>query len=99
MDKDFKILYQKANALTGKKVLNKSVSYAHVGCALLTDNGNFYTCICIVTPCRIGFCAEHATIIKMLKNDESIILKIVSTDKNVPTPPCGICRELMKLIN
>ena len=99
MDKDFKMLYKKAKDLTGEKKLNESVSYAHVGCALLTDKGNVYTGICIVAHCGIGFCAEHAAIIEMLKNDESRILKIVATDKNGATSPCGRCRELMKQIN
>ncbi|MBR2704522.1 MAG: cytidine deaminase [Clostridia bacterium] len=99
MDKDFEILYNKAKELTGKKDLNKSVQYAHVGCALITDKGNIYTGVCIVACCGIGFCAEHAAIAEMLKNDESRIVKIVATDKNGAVPPCGRCRELIKQIN
>lgn len=99
MDKDFEILYNKARELTGKKELNKSVQYAHVGCALMTDKGNIYTGICIVANCGIGFCAEHAAIAEMLKKNESRILKIVATDKNGAVPPCGRCRELMKQVN
>ena len=99
MDKDFNILYNKAKELTGKKELNKSISYAHVGCALLTDKGNIYTGVCIVADCGIGFCAEHAAIADMIKNNESRILKIVATDQNGPVPPCGRCRELIKQIN
>lgn len=99
MDKDFEILYNKARELTGKKELNKSVQYAHVGCALMTDKGNIYTGICIVANCGIGFCAEHAAIAEMLKNNESRIVKIVATDKNGAVPPCGRCRELMKQVN
>ncbi|MBQ3408293.1 MAG: cytidine deaminase [Clostridia bacterium] len=98
-DKDFEILYNRAKELTGKKELNKSVQYAHVGCALMTDKGNIYTGICIVANCGIGFCAEHAAIAEMLKNNESRIMKIVATDKNGAIPPCGRCRELMKQIN
>ena len=85
--------------MTGKKELNKSVQYAHVGCALMTDKGNIYTGICIVADCGIGFCAEHAAIADMLKNNESRITRIVATDKNGVVPPCGRCRELMKQIN
>ena len=99
MDRDFEILYNRARELTGKKELNKSVSYAHVGCALMTDKGNIYTGICIVANCGIGFCAEHAAIAEMLKNNESRIVKIVATDKNGVVPPCGRCRELMKQVN
>ena len=99
MDKDFNVLYNKAKELKGKKELNKSISYAHVGCALLTDKGNIYTGVCIVADCGIGFCAEHAAIADMIKNNESRILKIVATDQNGPVPPCGRCRELIKQIN
>lgn len=99
MDKDFEILYNRAKNITGKKELNKSVQYAHVGCALMTDKGNIYTGICIVANCGIGFCAEHAAIAEMLKNNESRIIKIVATDKTGAVPPCGRCRELMKQIN
>lgn len=67
----------------------------------MTDRGNIYTGICIVANCGIGFCAEHAAIAEMLKNNnnESRIMKIVATDKNGAIPPCGRCRELMKQIN
>ncbi len=99
MDKDFEVLYNKAKALTGKKELNISVQYAQVGCALMTDKGNIYTGICIVAKCGIGFCAEHAAIAEMLKNDESRIAKIVSIDKKGVAPPCGRCRELIKQVN
>ena len=99
MDKDFNVLYNKAKELTGKKELNKSISYAHVGCALLTDKGNIYTGVCIVADCGIGFCAEHAAIADMIKNNESRIIKIVATNQNGPVPPCGRCRELIKQLN
>ena len=101
MDKDFTILYNKAKELTGKKELNKSISYAHVGSALLTDKGNVYTGVCIVADCGIGFCAEHAAIAELLKNGESKIRKIVAIDsksKRIMTP-CGRCRELMRQID
>ena len=48
----------------------------------------------MVAACGIGFCAEHAAIIEMLKNDESRIVKIIETDKHGVTPACGRCREL-----
>ena len=99
MDQDFETLYKKASELTGVKELNKSVSYAHVGCALMTDQGNIYTGICIDAPCGIGFCAEHAAIAEMLKNNESKIAKIIAVGKTGILPPCGRCRELIKLVN
>ena len=99
MDKDFDILYKKAKELAGKKILNKSITYAHVGCALLTDKENIYTGISIAADCGIGFCAEHSAISEMLKNNESRIKKIVAVGKTGAIPPCGRCRELMKQLN
>ena len=99
MDQEFKVLYEKAKALTGEKVLNNNVSYAQVGVALLTEQGNIYTGISIIAHCGIGFCAEHSAIAEMLKNNEDRILKIVATDKDGACPPCGRCRELIKQVN
>ena len=99
MDEDFNRLYKKAKELAIKKVLNNSISYAHVGCALLTDKGNIYTGISIVADCGIGFCAEHSAIADMLKNNETRILKMVAINKNGPVPPCGRCREFIKQVN
>ena len=99
MDKDFERLYKKAKRLMGKKILNKSIQYAQVGCALMTDKGNIYTGISIVAECGIGFCAEHAAIAEMLKHNESKIKKIVAVDKTGAVPPCGRCRELIKQVS
>ena len=99
MDKDFEILLNEAKKLINRVELNKYITYGGVASALMTDKGNIYTGICIVADCAIGFCAEHAAIAEMLKNNESRIIKIVATDKNGAVPPCGRCRELMKQVN
>ena len=61
-----------------KRKLSEYASYGHVGCALLTKNGNIYTGICIDSNCALGNCAEYAAIVEMLKNNESEIDKIVA---------------------
>lgn len=99
MNKEFELLYEVARRLSSKTVLNNYISYKHVGCALLTDKGNVYTGISINAKCGIGFCAEHSAISEMLKNDESIIKKIVSVSNNEVIPACGRCRELMYQLN
>lgn len=70
-----------------------------VACALRTDKGNIYTGINIDCDCGIGFCAEHSAISKMLENGESKIESIVALSKDKIFPPCGRCREFMRLIN
>ena len=75
-----------------------------VGCALVSDKGNFYVGVCIDTGSGTGFCAEHSAIAAMVTAQEFRIEKIVSVwkDENGATyvlPPCGRCREFIRQIN
>lgn len=99
MNNDFNKLYKMAKDLAHKNRLNGFVKYGHVGAALMTDKGNIYTGVAIACSCQIGFCAEHSAIAEMLKNNESKIVKIVATNSNEPVPPCGRCRELIRMVN
>ncbi len=99
MDKDFEILYKKAKELAHKKRLNRYIKYGHVGAALMTEAGNIYTGVAIDCACQIGFCAEHSAISEMLKNNETRIIKIVAANSSVPVPPCGRCREMIRMVN
>lgn len=99
MDKDFEILLKEATKLINRIELNKYITYGGVACALLTDKGNIYTGIYIEAKCGIGFCAEHSAIADMLKNNETRIVKLVSSKKGQIYPPCGRCRELIRMIN
>lgn len=100
MDKDFKILIEEAKKLAKKRILSEYASCGHVGCALLTANGNIYTGISIDSNCNLGRCAEYAAIAEMLKHNESEIKKIVSySAKGVIYAPCGSCRELIRMVD
>ena len=101
MDNDFKLLVEKAILLSKqKRTLNEYSKIANMGCALLTKQGNIYTGINIDIVCGIGFCAEHSAIAEMLKYNETRIVKIVSaSDEKGIRPPCGRCREFIRLIN
>lgn len=67
-----------------------------VSAALVTNNGNIYTGICLNLPCGLGFCAEASAVAEMLKNHETKIDMIVAiTDKGNIIPPCGRCREML----
>jgi cytidine deaminase len=52
-----------------------------VGCALVTEKGNIYRGVCIVTACSMGSCAEHAAIAGMVTAGENQIDSIVAEDR------------------
>lgn len=70
-----------------------------VGAALRTRDGNIYTGICMDMACGVGFCAEHAAVIEMLKHRETLISAIVAVGGNGIMPPCGRCRELLMQVD
>lgn len=99
MDREFEFLLNEAIKLVNRVELNKYVTYGGVACALLTDKGNIYTGIYIEAKCGIGFCAEHSAIADMIKHGETKIVKLVSSRKDKIYPPCGRCRELIRMID
>lgn len=100
MDKDFQILIEEAKKIAKKRILNEYASCGHCGCALMTAKGNIYTGISIYSKCNLGKCAEYAAIVEMLKYNESEIKKLVSySAKGVIYPPCGSCRELIRMVD
>ena len=70
------------------------------GLVSVTKSGNIYTGISIDSNCALGKCAEYSAISEMLKNNESEIDKIVAySAKGKIYPPCGSCRELIRMVN
>ena len=92
----WKILYERAKAVQCERKLSPLMEVGSVGAAILTDQGNIYTGVCIDTACGMGMCAERNAIANMLTNGESRILKVVAVmpDGSSGTP-CGVCREFM----
>ena len=70
-----------------------------VSAAVLTEDGNVYTGVCVDLSCGIGFCAEHSAIAEMLKNRETVIRKMVAVNDKGILPPCGRCRELVAQVD
>ena len=70
------------------------------GAAILSNNGNTYTGVCINTACSIGMCAERNALLTMITNRESQIEKVVCVGVNSNIiPPCEACMELMMQLN
>lgn len=97
---DFIQLYNIANKLACEKHLNEKTSIGKVAVALLAENNQVFTGICLKTTCALGFCAETAAIASMLQANQTKILKLVAVyeDGNIISP-CGHCRELIYQIN
>ncbi|HCR3189319.1 cytidine deaminase [Enterococcus faecalis] len=98
MDKEelYRIAY---NGISHKNLRQFGVA-GHVCCALETVNGSVFTGLCIDLPCSIGICAEQAAIAEMVKNNETVIEKIVAVyEDGSILPPCGRCREFISQIN
>lgn len=100
MDKEFKMLLNEAKKIAHKVKLNKNFSYGSVGCALLTKDGNIYTGVSTEIECSLGVCSERSAIAEMVKHNESEIVKIVAyAAKGIVYPPCGVCREMIRMVN
>ena len=57
---DWEKMIAKAESVCNPRELSQSSFAASVGAAIVTEQGNIYTGVCIDTPCSMGFCAEHA---------------------------------------
>ena len=89
-------LYDAAKQKLNPRVLSPFVDAGGVAAAVLTDQGNVYTGVCIDTCSGLGMCAERNAIANMITNGESKIARVVAVmpDGRVGSP-CGACREYM----
>jgi cytidine deaminase len=95
----FKELYEIAMSKNNPRKISPFIEAGEVSAAILTENGNVYTGVCIDTASTLGMCAERNAIANMITNGESKIIKLVCcfSDGRIGSP-CGACREyLMQL--
>ena len=93
---DARELIRRAAALAVPFEPSEECGAATVGAALVTEDGNLYSGVCVDTRCSLGFCAEHAAVAEMLKARESAVRMIVAVNQRGEVmAPCGRCRELL----
>ena len=92
----WKLLYEKAKEKLNPRRISPFIEAGGVAAAILTEQGNIYTGVCIDTACTLGMCAERNAIANMITNGESKIAKLVCVmgDGRVGSP-CGACREFL----
>lgn len=99
-DEQIKNLYDIAKSIAIPTVINEQMSSGGVGAAVLTNNGNIYTGVCIDTDCSLGMCAERNALSTMITNGEYDVEMIIAVTKvGKVIPPCGACREFMWQLN
>lgn len=97
---NFGKLYERAKAVINPRELSDHVEAGGVGAALLAENGQVYTGVCIDTACSMGFCAEHAAAAAMVTAGESRVLQMVAVGwDGCIMPPCGRCREFISQLH
>ncbi len=80
--------------------------FGDVGAALVTEQGNVYTGVCVDTG-GWGLCAERSAIAAMITAGEYRIATIVAVWREwrgglgpvYIAPPCGICRDFMRQVD
>jgi cytidine deaminase len=92
----FSELYEIAKNKINPKKISPFIEAGGVSAAILTENGNVYTGVCIDTSCSLGMCAERNAIANMIANGEHKIIKLVCYfyDGKLGLP-CGACREFL----
>lgn len=92
-------LYQEAKEKLNPRTISPFIEAGGVAAAILTEQGNIYTGVCIDTASTLGMCAERNAIANMITNGESKIIKLVCVMRDGRVGmPCGACREyLMQL--
>lgn len=89
-------MYEAAKAVQDERKVSEYVYAGGVAAAILSENGNIYTGVCVDTCSTLGICAERNAIFNMLTNGENRITKVLAIMPDGKCgAPCGACRELM----
>lgn len=89
-------VYNAAKSAVNPIRISNQMCSGGVGAAVVSNNGNIYTGVCIDTDCSLGMCAERNAISTMITNGEFEVKMVAAVDKKGKVlPPCGACREFM----
>ena len=100
MTTTFETLYENAKSVLNPRRLSNYAESGGVGAALLAENGEIYTGVCIDTSSSMGFCAEHAAAAAMVTAGGDRVLKMIAVGwDGVIMPPCGRCREFISQLH
>ena len=91
---DWEPLFAAAEA--ARKRAYARYSRFHVGAAILCDDGSIIAG-CNVENASYGLtlCAERSAISRMVVEGKKLVAVAIVVDSKVPTPPCGMCRQVM----
>lgn len=93
---DWERLYTAAKNVINPREISPFIEAGGVGAAIMTQEGNIYTGVCIDTASTLGMCGERNAIANMITNGESRIAKVVAIGPDGKAgSPCGACREYM----
>ena len=97
-------LIQKARGVLNKHTTEDGRLDGDVGAAVLGENDQVYTGVCVDTA-SWGLCAERGALAAMISDGKYKFKKIAAvweddkTGKLHVLPPCGVCREFMRQID
>jgi len=97
---NFNELLEVSKKYVNERDVSPFVEAGQVSSAILTDKGNVYYGVCILSKCSQGLCAERNAANQMITHNESKIVKLVCIDKKGSLRyPCGSCREYLMQLN
>ena len=103
LTKEDKQLIEKAKEIIVKSRPVNLIDTGDVGASLVTPKGNIFQGVSTGFYCGIGSCGEYQAIGNMISNGEKEIKTIVAVwwdnekKKYEVIPPCGKCREMIKM--
>lgn len=97
MDAIWEKLYEAARAVRRERKISDYVEAGCVSAAVLSEQGNIYTGVCIDTCSTLGICAERNALFNMITNGEDRLSKVlcIMHDGKAGGAPCEACREFM----
>lgn len=77
MDAIWEKLYEAARAVRRERKISDYVEAGCVSAAVLSEQGNIYTGVCIDTCSTLGICAERNALFNMITNGEDRLSKVL----------------------